>query len=521
MFDLLLRNGTLIDGTGAARRDVDVAISGDRIAAFGKLGDAQARETLNVAGLVVAPGFIDVHNHSDGWLLKHVNFASKTLQGVTTEVLMSDGISYAPTSPRNAGEWIQYLRPLNGLQHADYAGWQSLEDYFTQLDGRTAQNVVAEIPYANVRVEASGWGARSLDDMQRRQMQYHIEQGMQAGACGTSTGMDYICQCYASTDELAAVLQPMSRWGGLYITHIRYKLGLLLALTEAVDIARRAGVPLHISHLKGDNVSPAEKVFEFLERASRDVDVTYDVYPYTPGSTLLSSLLPYEVWDEGPSRVTAKLHDPAVRRRFGTMLDSATRNRLECIKLAWVGSKANAHFQGMALTEYVAAVGKPAADALCDLLLEENLCVLCVFHVGEDRLIEPMLQHPKFMLGSDGIFQPDGVTHPRQFGSTARILGPMVRERRLFTLEEAVRKMTSFPAERFGLKDRGVVREGAFADLAVFDEQTIGDPATFESPRQPAVGVQHVLVNGTPIVRDGATIDKFPKPPGRWLKFKQ
>lgn len=521
MFDAVLRNGTVIDGTGGARRNIDVAVNGDRIAAIGKFDASAARSTFDVAGLIVAPGFIDVHNHSDGWLLKYANFESKTLQGVTTEVLMSDGISYAPTSPRNAGEWIQYLRPLNGLQQADYTGWQTLEEYFQLLDGRTAQNVVAQIPYANVRVEASGWGARTIDDMQRRQMQHLIEVGMQAGAVGTSTGMDYICQCYASTDELADVLRAMSPWGGLYITHIRYKLGLLPAMTEAVEIARRAGVPLHISHLKGDATTPAEKVFEFLEQASKDVDVTYDVYPYTPGSTLLSSLLPYEVWDEGPSRVTAKLLDPAVRRRFGMMLDSATRNRLECIKLAWVGSKANAQYQGMALTEYVAAVGKPAADALCDLLLEENLFVLCVFHVGDDLLIEPMLQHAKYMLGSDGIFQPDGVVHPRQFGSTARILGPMVRERRLFTLEAAVQKMTSFPAARFGLKDRGVVREGAFADLTIFDEQTIGDPATFPSPRVPAAGIRHVLVNGVPIVRDGAAIEKFAKPPGRWLKFKQ
>jgi N-acyl-D-amino-acid deacylase len=521
MFDLVLRNGTVIDGTGAARKNTDVAINGDRIAGIGKFDAASARATIDAAGLVVAPGFIDVHNHTDGWALKYVNFASKTLQGVTTEVLMSDGISYAPTSPRNAREWIHYLRPLNGLQPADYTGWQSLEEYFTLLDGRTAQNVVAQIPYANLRVEASGWGAKTIDDMQRRLMQHAVEIGMEAGAIGTSTGMDYICQCYASTDELASVLRAMAPWGGLYVTHMRYKLGLLPSMQEAVEICRRAGVPLHISHLKPDASAPADRVFEFIEQASRDVDITFDVYPYTPGSTLLSSLLPYEVWDDGPSGVTAKLYDPEVRRKFGLMLESATRNRLETIKIAWVGSKANAQYQGMALTEYVAAVGKSTADALCDLLLEENLFVLCVFHVGDDRLVEPMLKHSKYMLGSDGIFQPDGVVHPRQFGSTARILGPFVRERKLFSLEEAIRKMTGFPAARFGLKDRGVVREGAFADLTVFDEQKIGDPATFASPREPAVGVRHVLVNGTPIVRDGAAIESFPKPPGRWLKFKR
>lgn len=521
MYDLLLRNGTVIDGTGAARRDVDVAIAGDRIAALGKFEPSAARRTLDVAGLIVAPGFIDVHNHSDGWLLKQPNFASKTLQGVTTEVLYSDGISYAPTSSRNAGEWIQYMRPLNGLQQADYSGWQTLDDYFQLLDGRTAQNVVAQVPYANVRVEASGWGCRTIDDMQRRQMQFLIEQGMRSGATGTSTGMDYICQCYASTDELADVLKAMSPWNGLFVTHIRYKIGLLPAIAEAVEIARRAEVPLHISHLKADSQTPAEAVFELLEKSAKDVSISYDVYPYMPGSTLLSSLLPYEVWDEGPSKVTQKLLDPAIRRRFGAMLDSATRNRLECIRLAWVSTKANTPYQGMPLTEYVAAVGKSAADALCDLLLEENLNVLCVFHVAEDHLVEPFIQHLMYMLGSDGIYQPDGIVHPRQFGSAARILGPMVRERRLFSLEAAVKKMTSFPAERFGLKDRGVVREGAFADLAIFDEQTIGDPATYAEPRQYAVGVNHVLVNGTPIVENGQTLDELTNWPGRWLKCRR
>lgn len=521
MFDLLLRGGTVIDGTGAARQTADVAVTGDRIAGLGKFEPTAARRTIDVTGLIIAPGFVDVHNHSDGWLLKHPNFASKTLQGITTEVLYSDGISYAPTSPRNAGEWLHYMRPLNGLQQADYRGWQSLTDYFELLDGKTAQNVVAQVPYANCRVEASGWGKRTLDEAERGRMRELVVEGMEAGATGTSTGLDYICQCYASTDEIADVLRAMSPWNGLYVTHIRYKLGLLKALEEAVEMARRAEAPLHISHLKADSNTPADAVFELLERASKDVSISYDVYPYMPGSTLLSSLLPYEVWDDGPTKVTGKLLDPAVRKKFGELLDSAIRNRLECIRLAWVGSKANAQYQGMPLTEYIARVGKSKADALCDLLLEENLNVLCVFHVADDPLIEPLLKHPMYMLGSDGIFQPDGVVHPRQFGSAAKILGPMVRDRRLFPLEEAVKKMTSFPAERFGLKDRGVVREGSFADLAVFDEQTIGDPATYAEPRQHAVGVKHVLVNGTPIVENGMALHDLSKWPGRWLKYRR
>lgn len=521
MFDLILRGGTVVDGTGAARKSADIAIAGDRIAGIGRFEATAARHVIDATGQIIAPGFIDVHNHSDGWLFKYPNFESKTLQGITTEVLYSDGISYAPTSPRNAGEWVHYMRPLNGLQQADYRGWQTLEDYFRLLDGRTAQNVVAQVPYANCRVEASGWGTRTLDESERARMRELVVAGMESGATGVSTGLDYVCQCYAGTDEIADVIRASAPWSGLYVTHIRYKLGLLKAITEAVEMARRAEVPLHISHLKADSHTPADAVFELLERSSKDVSISYDVYPYMPGSTLLSSLLPYEVWDDGPTKVTGKLLDPEVRRRFGELLDSATRNRLECIRLAWVGTKANSKYQGIPLTEYIALVGKSKADALCDLLLEENLNVLCVFHVADDLLIEPMLKHSMFMLGSDGIFQPDGIVHPRQFGSAAKILGPYVRDRRLFTLEEAVRKMTSFPAERFGLKDRGVIREGAFADLAVFNEQTIGTPATYAEPRQHAVGVTHVLVNGTPIVANGAALHDLTAWPGRWLKYRR
>ncbi len=520
MFDLLIQGGDVVDGTGGARRPLDVAVQGDRIAGLGKFAADSARRVVDARGLVVCPGFIDVHNHTDGWLLKQPNFASKTLQGVTTEVLGSDGISYAPTTPALAPQWIHYLRSLNGLAIADYTGWESLADYYSLIDGRAAQNVVAQIPYANLRVLASGWGQRKLDDVQIRLVQHGILRGMEAGAVGVSTGLDYVNEFYASTDELAETLAAMRPFDGLYVTHVRYKKGLVPAVKEAVEIARRAGVRLHISHLKAD----AEHVDELLEYVDRtavnEVDFSFDVYPYMPGSTMLHFLLPNDVWDDGPLAVAAKLTNPDVRRRFDEFLQSYAPDKLDQIRIAWQPSKANARFQGYSLAQYIAAVGRSPADALCDLLLEENLAVLCVFHVGDDALIEPFLKHDKFMLGSDGIFQPDGPVHPRQFGSATRILGRLVRERRWFTLEEAVRKMTSVPAARFGLTDRGVLRTGAFADVVVFDPQSVEDRATFDNPRQTSVGIRQVLVNGTPIVVDGTPVEKLEAWPGRWLRYK-
>ncbi|MCE9605837.1 MAG: D-aminoacylase [Planctomycetia bacterium] len=521
MYDLVIRGGTVVDGSGRQRYEADVAIRGDRIAVVGKLDPDDALNVLDARGLVVAPGFIDVHNHSDGWLLRQPNFASKTLQGVTTEVLMSDGISYAPTSAELRREWIYYLRSLNGLQQADDRGWRTLEDYYSQFEGRTAQNVVAQIPYANLRVLASGWNARTLDDRQLRAMRAMVEEGMAAGAVGVSTGLDYVNQCHASTEELVEVIEAAAPFGGIYVTHIRYKRGLIPALCEAVAIAQRANVKLHVSHLKADTPEEIDAVLGCIDSVAVNVvDFSFDVYPYLPGSTMLNSLLPYEAWDDGPLGVVRKLGQPAIRERFAFDLATVYRPQLERIRIAWVPSKANACHQGSSLAEYIAAVGKSPVDALCDLLIEEGLAVLCVFHRGDDALVEPFLKHEKFMVGSDGIFQPDGPVHPRQFGSFPRLIGPLVRDRRWFTLEEAVRKATSIPAARFGLIDRGTVCVGAFADLVLFDPATVADRATFDEPRQTPIGIAHVFVAGRPIVAEGKPLDLAPDWPGRWLKYK-
>jgi len=472
-----------------------------------------------VTGLVVAPGFIDVHNHSDGWLLKTPHQQSKTSQGFTTEILMSDGISYAPVVAENAHEWIHYLRSLDGLELSDYRGWRSIADYLALLDRRVAQNVAAQVPYANVRVLAKGWDRAPPDDAQLRHMRQLVDDALEAGAVGLSTGLDYISQCFATTDEIAEVCETLRSRQRVYATHVRYKKGVLAGVQEAVNIGRRAGIPVHISHLKCESPAATEEMLFFIERvAIRQVDFSFDVYPYMPGSSMLSYFLPYEVWEEGPLAALAKLASPTVRRRLAAHLVHHSRPKLENIRLAWVASKANTRWQGHTLREFVDASGRPAEDALCDLLIDENLVVLVVVYGGDDRLIEPFLTHPRFMLGSDGIFFPGGVVHPRQFGSAPRMLGPLVRERQLMSLEEAVRKMTSFPAERFGLKDRGVARPGAFADLAIFNPDTIADQATYAEPQRLSTGIEYLLVNGQFVIRSGQPILEFAGAwPGRAL----
>jgi N-acyl-D-amino-acid deacylase len=501
LFDLLLRGGTVIDGTGVESRRADVAISGDRIAAVGTLPAASARQTIDCSDRVVAPGLIDVHNHSDGWMLIEPHQTRKTNQGFTTEVLMADGISYAPVTEDNWRQWLYYLRSLNGLTLADYRGWQSLDDYMALLDGRNVQNAAFHVPYANARALACGFGrTQPPDDFQMRQIRSEITRGMEAGAVGLSTGLDYIEQHHAATEELVNACAAIAPVDGLYVTHVRYKLGLLPALREAIEIGRRAGVKVHISHLKGSTEREVQEVLALLDSARRDVDLSFDVYPYQRGSTMLNFLLPYEVWADGPLGVPAHLNRPEIRARFRAGLESLAVP-LDQITIAWCHSAGGDALEGMHLADFKDMCAKPIEEALIDLLIETNLATLMV--VGpydKDHLVEPLIAHDLAILGSDGIYFTGGHVHPRVFGSASRWIGPLVRDRKVHSLEQAIHKASGKSAARFGLVDRGVIREGVFADLVVFDPAIVADRATYEQPQRESIGVDTVIVNGQTIV---------------------
>ncbi len=502
----------------------DVAVAKTGLPRSGNLSAdaASARRVIDARGLVVAPGFIDVHTHADGWLLKTANLVPKTSQGFTTEVLMSDGISYAPVTNENYRDWFLYLRSLNGLQQHDYQGWRTIGDYMALLDRRTSQNTVAQIPYANVRVLAAGWRRGPLDDTRSRSSAAKSNWRWTPAPWGCRPDWITSRSAFRPPTSWSRRRAAMAPWRGLYVTHVRYKKGTLAGVQEAVEIGRRAGVPVHISHLKAGSPEEAEQLLSYVDRvAVNEVDFSFDIYPYLPGSTMFNYLLPYEVWEDGPLAACAKLRDPAVRERLESLL-ACFLVPLDRITLAWTASKANARYQGQTLAQYVARTGKRPAEALCDLLIEENLAALSVLHTGNDEWIEPFLAHPKFMLGTDGIYFADGQVHPRVYGSTARILGPLVRDRKLFSLEEAVRKMSGIPAERFGLVDRGEIREGAFADLVLFDPKTIADRATYDNPHQLSVGIEHVWVNGVEVFAHGVAVENAgPELPGRSLRFQR
>jgi N-acyl-D-amino-acid deacylase len=515
MFDIVIRNGIVVDGQRTPRYGADVAIQGDRIAAIGQLAGAEANTVIDADGSVVAPGFIDVHTHSDAALLSNPHLVSKTTQGFTTEFLMLDGISYAPVDRHTALHWIQYLRPINGLPFNAYTGWETIAQYMALLDGRTAQNVATFVPYANVRTLACGFGERQPNDYQIVDIQDLIRQGMLEGACGLSTGLDYVDECFATTEELVRASLALRESQGIYVTHVRYARGTLEGVREAVEIGRKAGVPVHISHLKGTTEAEVEALIDYIDLvAINEVDFSFDVYPYKSSSTMLQYLLPPEVWSDGVLAAYSKLADPALRDRFQRRLETED---LDLLTFAWLPGRANSRFLGSTVAEYVAASGRRAADALCDLLIEEATAVLLVFRREEDGLEGEFLAHPCYMMGSDGIYLPDGVVHPRQYGSATRLLGHYVRRKRLMSLEDAVYKLSGFPAARHKLRGRGVLKPGNYADIVVFDQDTVTDRATFDQPHRLSVGISDVIVNGTPILAGGKPI--LGVHPGRYLKY--
>ncbi len=517
MFDTILKGGLVIDGAGAPRQRVDVGVTGDRITAVGDLGAAVANHVIDARGQIVAPGFIDVHNHSDGHLLREEHLTCKTTQGFTTELLMSDGISYAPVDSHTWREWMFYLRGLNGLRMDEYRGWESLGDYMSLLDGANVQNSAAQVAYGNVRSLACGFGREPIDDFQNRQIQFEITRAMEQGAVGLSSGLDYIVQCFSTTRDLVNACRAIAPFDGIYATHARYKLGLLSALREAFEIAKQAQVRLHISHLKAQSPEETEQVMELLDEWAPVVDYSFDVYPYQLGSTMLSYLVPYEVWEAGPLAAATRLMQPKMMERFRLGLESYRLN-LSKIHLAWVPGRANAKHQGLPLSDYIEQSGLAAEDALARLLIEERFAPLLVFVEGENKRVEPFLQHDRYMMGSDGIYFADGAIHPRVFGSAPRLLGHCVRDRKLFTLEKAVQKMTQWPAQRFGFVDRGEIRENAFADLVVFDPDEIAGQATFEKPDLPAIGISCVMVNGSVVLKNGQPqVIESDALPGRYL----
>lgn len=511
--DLLISGGSVIDGTGAPGEPADIAVVGDRIVAVGKLARSDARVRIDARGKVVAPGFIDLHTHSDLSLLSDGRARSKIRQGVTTEVVGNCGFSPMPSPPARRRA-VRDAIALIDLDPSVAWGWSDFSGYRSALEAsKPALNVVALVGHIALRL-----GCGDLHEMTDA-----LDAAIDEGAFGISTGLMYPPAMFAGGDELAALGAVAARHNRLFAVHMRdYQDHLLDAVDEAIAVAQQTGVRLQLSHLAvagRQNWGLVDDALQRVEAAQRrGLDVAVDLYPYLAGSANLSQLLP--VWVQAGTRdeMLARLELAENRRRI---LDDWTRE----LRFGWDEVEISAIDGEQALVgKTVAAIAGGEAEGgarAIDLIREAKDRVYIVAYGRSEEDLKTVLTHPSCLCGSDGFaMDPDGPTsagrpHPRSFGTFPRLLGEYVRRRGWLSLERAIAMVTSMPASRLGLEDRGVVRPDAVADLVVFDAATIADRATYQQPLQFPDGVEHVIVNGTVVVEHGRQHDD--RRPGRVL----
>ena len=508
MFDLLLRGGLVIDGTGAPAYPADVAVNGQKIAAVGNLESSAARTTLDVAGLTITPGFIDTHVHTDAALLNDPQHESGILMGVTTEVLGQDGLSYAPLSAENYRMYSRYMSGLCGMppQQLDMSSITAFRSHYHRT---CSVNTVALVPHCAVRLSTVGFNDVPLTGDSLQAAKQLVREGMEQGAVGMSTGLGFFPAAYATTGELVELTRVVAEMDGVFVIQVRQfnfdRAEGLGRVAEALEIARRSGVKLHIAHYRTTPDNPGETgpMMEELDRAVADgVDLTLDTYPYPCGSTMAVCRFPGWFVEGGPDAMMKRLADPADRRRVIAFLEENAGAPMGHTSWSYIGSKRNRHLEGMSWSDVAADRETSVAGMMCDILLEEDLeCGLAVLppeSVSIWRQIESdvmrLLEREDYMVCSDSI--PIGsAPHPRAYGAFPRILGRL-RRRHGAPLEQLVQRMTSNPARRFGLTGRGEIKPGNFADLVVLDARRINDLATFEDPRAAPTGITHVTVNG-------------------------
>ena len=512
MFDLLLDRGRIIDGTGQTWFRGSVGIEGDTISVLrGDTSSVAAGRVINAEDKIICPGFIDMHSHSDLKLLTDPANEAKLRQGVTTDALGMDGLSYAPTSPPHLEELLTYLAAINGTP-PEGVRWGRVSEFLDLLDNRISCNVVYFVPHAAIRVEVMGWADRLPTDAELARMQELARQGMRDGAFGFATGLTYPPGAYSDTDELVSVCEAIKALGGFYMTHARYSLGdrLLDPFREAINIGQRSGVPVHISHYHSPVEGLGRRMVSLVDEGrSAGIDVTFDQYPYPAASTVLHSLLPYWVHAGGPSLLFRRIHEQSIRDEIGDTVEPQWGLSLDHYIFSHIGSERNKEWEGRSLVDLAEHRGKRMVDAICDLLIEENLEVAFVARTGNPENIRTIAAHPAQMVGSDGLLTGEH-PNPRTYGTFPYVLGQFAREEGLFTLEEAVRKMTSYPAQRLGLKDRGIIRDRMKADIVMFDPERVEARATFEDPKQYPEGINYVIVNGRIVIDGGVHTGAMP-----------
>jgi len=513
MLDILIQDGVVVDGKGHPPFKADVGIASGRIAAVAERIEQEAKRTISALGLHVAPGFIDPHTHSDLTLLANPRAESKIRQGVTTEVIGNCGSSPAPLSGAVVEEVRAGAKCL-GLEIT----WGSMAEYLERLrQTGTAVNVAALVGHNTVRGAVLGFDDLQPTSEQQARMERLVAESMEQGARGLSTGLFYPPGFYARTEEVISLARVAARHGGIYATHVRSETNHLFeAVDEALEIGEQAEIRVQISHLKLEgyrNWGGAERLLNTLEAArSQGIVVGCDQYPYTAGVSWLAYILPYWAQAGGTRTVGQRLSDPETRAR---LREDWAENRSaweersgmrDWTDLLITNCQPRPQVQGKTIAEIAEVEGKDPLDVIFDLIAISEGQVECVcFGQSEDN-VRLLMRSPLVTVGSDGdSLAPYGVLarskpHPRYYGTFPRVLGKYVREEKVLSLETAVEKMTSISAERFGLNDRGMVRQGAWADLVLFNAQTVADRATYSDSHQYPKGIPYVIVNGVVVI---------------------
>jgi N-acyl-D-amino-acid deacylase len=510
--DLLIAGGMLVDGSGAPATAGSLGIRDGRL----HLGDADwrpaAARTIDATGLVVAPGFIDLHSHGGLMILADPRHEPKVRQGVTTEIVGVDGNGYAPFAHHQDLEaFVRLNSGLDGDPALDY-DWDTVASYLDRYERGQAVNVGYVVGNSALRIGAIGWEDEPAGERATSSMRAMLREAMEEGAFGVSSGLDYPPGSYASTDELAALTNEAARLGGFYHTHVRYGLGdrFLDPFREAIEIGRRGEGPAHITHFYHRQTYPGtpEQLLALVDEArSAGQDVTFDTYPYEWASTRLLIQLPQWVQSGGPGPLKERLADGPTRQRIRHEL--AARGPAYTGAAGWADLRLgaftrteNLRWESRSLAEVMTDTGTDAVDAICDLLLSEDLRVAQVTSGPWTDGLRRFLRHPGAMIGTDSTFLGERPS-PRTYGSYPRILGQFVRDEGLLTLEDAVHRMTGAPATRLGLRERGLLREGFAADVVIFDPARVRANATYAEPRQFPDGIEHVIVNGETVIDGG------------------
>ncbi len=542
MFDIKIINGLIVDGTGKKAFAADLAINGDKIAAIGDLSKEDAKKVIDAKGQMVAPGFIDFHTHSDYTILFDQRACSRIHAGVTTNVIANCGIGLAPIRDERKQDLISYLstRIVGTVNAPLFLDWNTVDEYFKRIESNPpAVNVVAYLAQGPVRIDEMGFQDGPASPEQLEHMKAEVVKAMEAGCVGLTSGLIYMPGSYTPKEEMAELCKAMAPYGGYYCTHIRDEGDLEMeALDEAIYIAKEGGVPLHVSHLKAmgaQNYGNVKLCFEKLKAAEAEgLEVSYDAYPYSRGMTSLGAFMPPWLFEGGVSNLVERLKVPELREKAKqdviNGLDNWHSTFVMCggwkgVMIGSVMKEENKYMEGKTLQDLADDAGVDAFDFAFDLLISENGKVQVVDSIMDQADVDTVITDPNTMIGSDSCdFAHDGILnfgkpHPRAYGTTGVMFRRYVRELGLLTNEDVVRKMTSLPAKRLGIaNERGTLKEGYFADIVIFDPETISDVATYADPKQYSVGIDTVIVNGQVSMENGVQLEDVHA--GRLLRRK-